>query len=194
MEKRFEEKTTSRPGTDANRDPITGEQTTGRGTDANRDPITGEPGAHPVGTGLGAAGAGTAGAAIGMAVGGPVGAVIGAVVGSVAGGYAGKAAGEVFDPTREDAYWRKNYAHESWAEKDYTYDDYQPAVRAGYQGYSRHGASGKSYSEVEPVLAKEYESNRGKSRLGWDKAKNATRAAWDRVERAVPGDLDRDGK
>ena len=28
----------------------------GRGTDANRDPITKTPGAHPVGTGVGAAG------------------------------------------------------------------------------------------------------------------------------------------
>ncbi|MEO6182355.1 MAG: hypothetical protein ABIP71_04520 [Verrucomicrobiota bacterium] len=178
MEKRFEEKQT----------------TTRRGTDANRDPITGEPGSHPVGTGVGAAGAGAAGAAIGMAVGGPVGGVIGAVVGSVAGGYAGKAAGEAFDPTREDAYWRKNFANESWAEKDYTYDDYHPALRTGYEGYSKHGATGKSYDQVEADLAREYEKSRGKSRLGWDKAQNATRAAWDRVERAIPGDSDNDGK
>ncbi|NJL23055.1 MAG: hypothetical protein HC895_23115, partial [Leptolyngbyaceae cyanobacterium SM1_3_5] len=38
-------------------------------TDSNPDPITGEPGAHPVGTGIGAAGAGAAGAAIGGVVG-----------------------------------------------------------------------------------------------------------------------------
>ena len=39
---------------------------TTRTTDANRDPITGAPGAHPVGTGVGAAGGGAAGAAIGL--------------------------------------------------------------------------------------------------------------------------------
>lgn len=178
MEKRFEEK----------------KPTTRRGTDANRDPITGEPGAHPVGTGVGAASAGAAGAAIGTAVGGPVGGVVGAVVGAVAGGYAGKAAGEAIDPTREDAYWRDNYLSQGWAEKDFTYDDYQPALRTGYEGYSRHGVSGKSYEEVEADLARDYERGRGKSRLGWDKAKTATRAAWDRVERAIPGDADRDGK
>lgn len=177
MEKRFEEKTTVR-----------------RGTDANRDPITGEPGSHPVGTGVGAAGAGAAGAAIGMAVGGPVGGVIGAVVGSVAGGYAGKAAGEAIDPTAEDTYWRENYSQQKWAERDYTYDDYRPAFKTGYEGYSQHGVTGKSYDDVEADLAKEYEKGRGKSRLGWDKAKNASRAAWDRVERAIPGDSDRDGK
>ncbi|MGZ8901027.1 MAG: glycine zipper family protein, partial [Limisphaerales bacterium] len=44
-----------------------------RNADANRDPITGAPGAHPVGTGVGATGGGAAGAAIGAAVGGPVG-------------------------------------------------------------------------------------------------------------------------
>ena len=39
-------------------------ETTKKATDANRDPITGTPGAHPVGTGVGAAGGGSAGAAI----------------------------------------------------------------------------------------------------------------------------------
>ena len=53
------------------------------------DPITGEPGAHPVGVGVGALGAGAAGAAIG-AIGGPIGMLIGAAIGAVAGGLAGK--------------------------------------------------------------------------------------------------------
>ena len=56
---------------------------------AHPDPITGEPGAHPVGVGVGAVGAGIAGAAIGM-IAGPVGALIGAAIGAVAGGLAGK--------------------------------------------------------------------------------------------------------
>jgi uncharacterized protein YcfJ len=165
MEKRIEEKKTTR-----------------RGTDANRDPITGEPGSHPVGTGVGAAGAGTTGAIIGAAVGGPVGAAVGAVVGSVAGGYAGKAAAEAIDPTREDAYWKENYKTQSWAERDYTYDDYQPAIRTGYEGYGRYARAGKSYDVAEADLARDYERNRGKSRLEWDKARIATRAAWHRLE------------
>ena len=37
--------------------------------DANPDPITGAPGSHPIGTGVGAAAAGLAGAKIGAAVG-----------------------------------------------------------------------------------------------------------------------------
>lgn len=56
---------------------------------AHPDPITGEPGAHPVGVGVGALGAGAAGAALGS-IGGPIGMLIGAAIGAVAGGLAGK--------------------------------------------------------------------------------------------------------
>ncbi|MEP6662429.1 MAG: hypothetical protein ABJC04_02085 [Verrucomicrobiota bacterium] len=157
---------------------------TGRGIDANRDPITGEPGSHPVGTGVGAASAGATGAIVGAAVGGPIGGVVGAIVGSIAGGYAGKALGEVYDPTVEDSYWRENYANHGWVEDHYTYEDYQPAFRAGYEGYGRYGTTGKSYADVQMDLAEHYEKNRGKSPLNWDKAQNATRAAWERVENA----------
>lgn len=76
--------------------------------DLHADPLTGEPGAHPVGTGLGAvAGGAAAGAATG-AFAGPVGAVIGLAVGAVVGGLAGKGVAEVIDPTGEQAYWRAN--------------------------------------------------------------------------------------
>jgi hypothetical protein len=43
----------------------------------NADPITGKPGAHPIGTGVGAASGGVAGAALGAAMGGPIGASVG---------------------------------------------------------------------------------------------------------------------
>ena len=147
-----------------------------------------------MGTGVGATGGGAAGAAIGAAVGGPVGAAVGLAAGAVAGGLAGKGAAEAVNPTVEDAYWRENYAREPWVEKTYTYDDYQPAFRSGYEGYSQYGAAGKRYEDVEPDLRRNWGTNRGKSRLDWECAKSASRAAWDRVERAIPGDADRDGK
>jgi hypothetical protein len=149
--------------------------------DANRDPLTGTPGAHPVGTGVGATGGGAAGAAIGTAVGGPVGAAVGLAAGALAGGLAGKGAAEAVNPTVEDAFWRDNYASQPWAERTYTYEDYQPAFRTGYEGYARHYESGKTYDELEPSLRDDYERRRGKSRLEWEKARVATRAAWERV-------------
>ena len=160
--------------------------------DRNEDPITGAPGSHPVGTGIGAAGAGAAATAIGAAVGGPVGAAVGAVVGAVAGGLAGKGVAEKIDPTVEDAYWRDAHRNESYYDSTATYDDYAPAYRTGYEGYGRY--HGRRFEDVEGDLQRDYTSARGNSRLEWEKAKHATRAAWHRVERAIPGDADRDGR
>ena len=70
--------------------------------DTNPDPITGQPGAHPLGTGVGAAGVGGVSTVVGGVVAGPVGAVVGAVVGSVAGGLAGKGTAESLNPSSED--------------------------------------------------------------------------------------------
>lgn len=160
--------------------------------DRNEDPITGAPGSHPVGTGLGAAGAGAAATAIGAAVGGPVGAAVGAAVGAVAGGLAGKGIAEQIDPTVEDAYWRNAHRNESYYDSTATYNDYAPAYRTGYEGYGRY--SGRRFEDVEGDLERDYTSIRGNSRLEWEKAKHATRAAWHRVERAIPGDADHDGR
>jgi len=163
-----------------------------RKTDANRDPITGAPGAHPVGTGVGAGAAGVAGTAIGTAVGGPVGGAVGAVIGAVAGGLAGKGAAEAVNPTIETAYWREHYASEPWVERTYRYEDYEPAFRTGWEGYSRYGTSGRTYDQLEPELRTHYERNAaGKTRLEWEKARAATRAAWRRLETRTPSETER---
>jgi len=47
---------------------------------------------------------------------------------------------------------------------------------------------------VEPELRGDYQRLKGKSRFAWEDAKAAARAAWDRVERALPGDVDDDGR
>ena len=162
---------------------------------ANRDPITGAPGAHPVGTGVGAAGGGAAGAAIGS-VAGPVGTLVGAAVGAVAGGLAGKGVAEMVDPTIEEAYWRENYTKRPYYSKDYSFDDYGPAYRYGLDNYSKY--PGKRFEDVESDLSRDWQRAKGKSRLAWEHAKDASHDAWkrvsDTVERATPGDSDRDGK
>lgn len=161
------------------------------GKDLNRDPITGAPGSHPVGTGIGAAAAGATGAAIG-AVAGPAGALAGAAIGAVVGGLAGKGIGEVVNPTAEDAYWRNQYPNEPYYAKEHSYDDYAPAYRTGYEARARY--ADRRFEDVETDLQREYDAQRGQSTLPWDRARTAARAAWDRVERAMPGDSDRDGK
>ena len=161
-------------------------------SDANRDPITKAPGSHPVGTGLGAAAGGAAAGAAAGTVAGPVGTVAGAAVGAVVGGLVGKAAGEAVDPTIEDAFWSRQYQQEPYYEDGLSYADYAPAYRTGYEARTRF--ADRDFAEVESDLQRTYEGTKGASRLSWPKARLATRAAWDRVERAIPGDSDRDGR
>lgn len=149
------------------------------GKDANRDPLTGAAGAHPVGTGLGAAAGGMAAGAAAGTVAGPVGTLLGAAAGAVVGGLAGKAIGEVVDPTREDAYWRANYSKSSYYQAGMTFEDYAPAYRTGYEGRAQH--AGREFDDVEGDLEAGYNRAKGASRLGWEKAKLASRAAWDRI-------------
>ena len=164
-------------------------------TDANRDPLTGTPGSHPVGTAAGAVAGGVAAGAAAGTVAGPVGTVVGAAVGAVLGGLAGKGIAEQIDPTREDAYWRDNFSSRPYASGS-TYDDYRPAYEYGWSSYSKY--PGRRFDEVESDLSRDWDRAKGQSSLTWERAKHATRDAFSRVsdtvERAIPGDSDRDGK
>ena len=159
--------------------------------DLNQDPITGSPGSHPVGTAIGATGGAAAGAAIGS-VAGPIGTVVGTAIGAVAGGLAGKGAAEAINPTVEDTYWRENYATRPYAQADRGYEHYQPAYRYGWESRAKYG--NRKWEEAESDLERGWDSFRGKSGMVWSDAKHATRDAWHRIERAIPGDADRDGR
>lgn len=164
--------------------------------DANENPVTGTPGSHPIGTGAGAiTGAVAAGAAAGT-VAGPIGTAVGALAGAVVGGLAGHGIAEMIDPTVEEAYWRDNYRTRPYATSETTFDDYAPAYRYGWESYPRY--RGNTFDSVEGDLSRDWDRVRGNSSLTWDRARYATRDAWDRVsdtvERATPGDSDRDGK
>lgn len=165
--------------------------------DANRDPLTGAPGSHPVGTAAGAvAGAVAAGAAAGTVAAGPLGTAVGAALGAIAGGLAGKGIAELIDPTVEDRYWKDNYSSRPYVPSGASYNDYGPAYRYGYETYPKY--HGRMFDDVEPDLSRDWERFKGTSRLTWNEAKYATRDSFQRVsdavERAVPGDSDRDGK
>jgi hypothetical protein len=159
--------------------------------DENRDPVSGAQGAHPVGVGVGATGGAATGAAVGS-VAGPVGTAVGAVVGGVAGGLAGKGIAEAINPTLEDEYWRENYKSRPYVDAGEDYETYAPAYRYGWESYGRH--RGSHFDEVEGDLRGDWERSEWNAGLPWDRAKHATRDAWHRVERALPGDADRDGR
>lgn len=147
--------------------------------DRNPDPLTDAPGAHPIGTGIGAAGGAVTGAAAGS-VGGPIGTAVGAVVGAVVGGLAGKGAAEAVNPSVEDAHWRDTHVKEPYYSDAYTYDDYAPAYRAGYQSVMDGPAD---WNAVRTDLQHRWEADRQTSRLNWLDAEPAAKAAWERADR-----------
>jgi len=140
----------------------------------------------------GVAGGAAAGAAIGGMT-GPVGAAVGALAGAAVGALAGKGVANA-DPVEEDTYWRDNYASRPYV-SGASYDEFGPAYRYGVDSYSKY--QGRSFDEVDADLSRDWGNTRGKSSLDWERARPAARDAWqrlsDRVERAVPGDSDRDG-
>lgn len=149
-----------------------------RKEDNNEDPITGEPGAHPLGTAAGAIIGGVAGAALGTSMAGPIGGMAGAgmATGALAGGLIGKVTAEGIDPTTEDSYWREQHPSEPYAIGE-DYETYEPAYRAGYEGYASH--RGVEFEDVEEDIREKYSAH--SAGLPWDKARPAVRAAWNRV-------------
>ena len=88
------------------------------------------------------------------------------------------AAPPVINPTAEEAYWREAYRNEPYYRSDFNYDDYGPAYRVGYTGPMRRNGG---FEQLEGELRNDFDRVRGKSRLRWEDAREATRAAWRRV-------------
>lgn len=148
-------------------------------TDLNLDPLSGAPGAHPVGTGVGAlAGGAAAGAAIGT-VAGPIGTAVGAAAGAIVGGLAGKGVAEAIDPTAEDAYWAEAYRMRPYVTANAPYDTYAPAYRYGWEARDQY--ADRSWDQTEAELARRWADTPHASTLGWDSASPAVRDAWDRA-------------
>jgi hypothetical protein len=95
-------------------------------------------------------------------------------------GLIGKGIAEAIDPTAEEAYWSQNYTREPYYERGYTFSDYHPGYRTGWEGRARY--EGRTFDEVEKDLEFDYARNRGKSRLEWEKNRHAARAAWERFD------------
>lgn len=87
----------------------------------------------------------------------------------------------------EDRYWQQHYIQQPYYRSGLTYQDYQPAYRLGYEGYTRYHGTGMTYDEVEPELQHRYEQERRSSWLSWEQARPAVKAGWHRVEQAFRG-------
>jgi len=80
------------------------------------------------------------------------------------------------NPTAEEAHWRQAFRDEPYYRPDLSFDDYSPAYRVGYTAPVRREGS---FSELEHDLQDDWNRVKGRSRLTWAEARQATRAAWD---------------
>lgn len=90
------------------------------------------------------------------------------------------AAWPAINPTAEEAYWREAYRREPYYRADRNYEDYGPAYRVGYTGPMRREGA---FEALEGELEGDFQRVRGRSRLRWEEAREAARAAWKRVKR-----------
>ncbi|HZA96485.1 MAG TPA: general stress protein [Burkholderiaceae bacterium] len=76
------------------------------------------------------------------------------------------------------------------------YEDYEPAYRYGSDLGRNERYRGRDWSEIESDARRDWESRNPND--GWERFKAAIRRGWERtsdaVERAMPGDSDRDGR
>ena len=131
---------------------------------------------HNLAKGVGAGGAAMAGAVAGAPA-GPIGMAAGAAIGAAVGAVAGHGAGKLVNPSEQDAHWRTAYQNEPYYNHAYTYDDYAPAYKLGYS----HRSGTDNFESAESQMAQEWNTTKSTSRLTWDEARAAARAAWNRV-------------
>lgn len=111
---------------------------------------------------------------------------VGTVVGTAAGlasaaanALMGRAPAPSIDPVTEEMYWREHYAGEPYYDASFGFEDYLPAWRTGWEGRAKY--AGRSFEDAERELQADFHWNRGQSRLLWEQARAAVRAAFERT-------------
>lgn len=146
---------------------------------------------HSIGEGTGAVAGAIAGAAVGSAA-GPIGTVVGAIAGGALGAKGGGAVAEAVNPTEYTQHFQNTYQSAPYYVGGSEWRDYEPAYKYSYDSYGQY--QGKKFEDIESELERNWDTTRADSRLAWNEARGAVRDGWHHIERAMPGDLDRDGR
>jgi hypothetical protein len=117
--------------------------------------------------------------------------VVGAIAGGMLGAKAGGSVAEAVNPTEYNKYFESNYRNAPYYSAGRDWSDYEPAYKYGYDTYGQY--RGQRFEDVEPQLERDWNSTKANSRLAWNEAKGAVKEGWHHIERALPGDADRDG-
>lgn len=92
---------------------------------------------------------------------------------------------EKIDATLEFEFWRNEFWNCPYIAVGSSYEQYAPAYKYGWESYESFAATGCHFNEVEAELGHEWTHHRGKSKLSWESARNATQDAWRRVQNAA---------
>ena len=90
---------------------------------------------------------------------------------------------------QQTGYWRDQFRYEPYIAEGERFQDYEAAYRTGIEGRAQY--AGQRFDDVEGNLQRDWEQHRAGSKVGWNKASRACRAAWDRADRMATGDADR---
>jgi hypothetical protein len=82
------------------------------------------------------------------------------------------------DAATEDAYWQDAYRRERYYSPQLDYEDYAPAYCVGYTGFAQYGGD---FDDAEKSLTANWVRIKGDSRLPYEHACQAMRAAWNRA-------------
>lgn len=88
--------------------------------------------------------------------------------------------------------FKSTYQNASYYKPGQTWDDYEPAYAYGQE--RRTALRERRWDDVESDLELGWEKAKARSRLAWADAREAVREGWHKLERAMPGDADRDGR
>jgi hypothetical protein len=87
-------------------------------------------------------------------------------------------------PALEDAYWQGAFWAQPFFRSDCNYEeDYASAFCVGYCGYAQYGGR---FEDAEKSLCANWMRIKGSSKLSYDEAMLAIRAAWDRAAQGQP--------
>lgn len=82
------------------------------------------------------------------------------------------------EPQLEDMYWEDAFHTESYFTPGFDFEDYAPAYCVGYVGFAQYGGS---FDDAEKALCSNWMRIKGDSRLSYEQALPAMRAAWMRM-------------
>ncbi len=90
-----------------------------------------------------------------------------------------RTADEAGHPMYDSDFYRASFTGRPYFTIEDRYEDFEPAYRYGHEARTRF--PDREWDEVEADMGRDWQRNRGTSRLHWERAKLAARDAWYRI-------------